>query len=206
MSSVRRLSVCLVGLCVAGLAFAGEKRLRGTGSARMIDVQASYTSEWEPSTSSSDASGEFVLTVQAGSRKQVIKGTISPQDAEGKFTVSGYSRSGSLYEAGSGQCVRSDYGYGNRYLLRYAYTGGHAEALVIEKPIICSMDFTLKGGSRFQLHKVYDGDLILIDGSGTNTWGDKTEFIDFEVLDATVTTTECDTDSGVYDCYGGGGR
>lgn len=171
--SLLRMSACLVGLCVAGQAFGEVKKLRGTGSARMIDVQASYTSEWEPSTSSSDASGKFVLTVQAGSRKQVIKGTISPQDAEGKFTVSGHSRFGSLYEAGSGQCVRSNYGYGNRYLLRYAYTGGHEEAVVVDKPIICSMDFTLKGGHRFQLHKVYDGDLILIDGSGTNTWGDR---------------------------------
>ena len=206
MSSMRRLSVCLVGLCVAGQAFGDTKKLRGIGSARMIDVQASYTSAWTPSTGSNVRAGEFVLTVQAGSRKQVIKGIINPQDAEGKFTVSAYSRSGSLYDAGSGQCIRSDYGYGNRYILRYGYYNGHDEALVVDKPIICSMDFTLKGGYRFQLRKVYDGDLILIDGSGTNTWGDKTEFIEFEVLDPTVTTTECDTDSGVYDCYGGGGR
>ena len=192
-----RVSCVLCGLFVAGQVFGGEEQLEGFGGVDIVEVQASYVSEWKPL---SDAAGEFVFMVQAGVRRFVINISVSPQDEFGKFTVA-TSVDGDSKKVGSGKCNQSDYGFGNRYLLRYDLWG---DALAVEEPVVCDLDFTVRGRS-FKLRKVYYGDsIILIDGSVTTKYSG--EILNFEIMTSSGEDSlmNCGTDSEVEDCYGGG--
>ena len=192
-----RVLCVLCGLFVAGQVFGGEEQLKGFGEVDVVEVQASYVSEWEPS---SEVAGEFVLTVQAGIRKFVIDISVSPQDEFSRFTVA-TSVDGDSKKVGSGRCYQSDYDFGNRYLLRYDLWG---DALDIEEPMVCDLDFVVRG-RLFKLRKVYyGGSIILIDGSVTTSYSGKV--LDFEVLTplGKDSLMYCGTDSEVEDCYGGG--